>query len=153
MHNTKHIENTKIVKNQFGEFSINLDRKINLPSGLIGMSQANNFVLLASPLQNFKDFYILQSVEFDDLAILLQPINLESPIYHDAKDLEDVLLHIGFKKESVSILVVVAAKMEGEQRILTVNTRAPIFIETDRMLAAQFVLPNPNYDIQHPIKR
>jgi len=77
---------------------------------------------------------------------------VESEKYHVKKDLLDVIQHIGMVAENTLVMVVVAVKQDGDKKSLTVNARAPIFIDTVNQAGAQFVLPNQEYEIQKALE-
>lgn len=152
MQNKNDNTNFTTMTNQFGSIKVHEDKIIQMPTGLIGISHANHFVLAPCQIQKFKGFYVLQSTEFQDLALLMQPINVDQEKYHAKADLLDVIEHIGMSSASTLVMVVVAVKHDGEKKVLTVNARAPIFIDTSRQTGAQFVLPNQDYEIQKALE-
>ncbi|MCE2993917.1 MAG: flagellar assembly protein FliW [Alphaproteobacteria bacterium] len=152
MYNKNDDTNFTTITNQFGSMKVYANKIIQMPTGLIGISHANHFILEPCQIQKFKNFYVLQSTEFQDLALLMQPIVVESEKYHVKKDLLDVIQHIGMVAENTLVMVVVAVKQDGDKKSLTVNARAPIFIDTVNQAGAQFVLPNQEYEIQKALE-
>ncbi len=143
----------RTINNQFGEFEINLDKCIFFPSGIIGIPQASKFVLLPCPLEEFKDFMILQSLELDELSFMVLPINdIRQSEYHEKGDLENLAKALVINPENAVVVLVVSLKKTPEYKELITNTRAPIFIDCEAMAAVQYVLPNPNYEIQKRLR-
>lgn len=147
--NSKVVEKTRIINNQFGEFEVDLTKEILFPTGLIGIAQASKFALIPCPIEKFKDFMVLQSLERDDLAFMVLPINdIKQSEFHEDGELESAAKQIGIDPRDAAVVLVVSLKNnEGAKKLVT-NTRAPIFIDCQYMAAAQFVLSNPHYEIQ-----
>jgi len=91
MHNLKEkqLENTiRIIQNHFGKFEVDTSKELAFPNGLIGMNMATKFALVPCPIEKFKDFMVLQSLQNDDLALMVQPINdINSSDYHEGAEL------------------------------------------------------------------
>ncbi|MDF3047081.1 MAG: flagellar assembly factor fliW [Candidatus Midichloriaceae bacterium] len=155
MHNLKEkqIESTiRIIQNHFGEFKIDISKEVTFPNGLIGMNPATKFVIAPCPIEKFKDFMVLQSLQNDDLALMVQPINdINSSDYHEGTELTDSAKAIGIDPSSTAVVLVASLKEEEGLKRLVVNARAPIFIDATNMTAFQYVLTNPNYKIQENV--
>lgn len=143
------VNKTRIINNQFGEFEVDLTKELLFPTGLIGIAKASRFALLPCPIERFKDFMILQSLERDDLAFMVLPIgDIKQSEYHEAGELESSAKLLGIDPEDVAVVLIVSMKQNEDGKKLVTNTRAPIFIDSKYMAGAQYVLSNPNYEIQ-----
>lgn len=140
----------RTILNQFGSFQVNTDSAINFPQGLIGVTGTNNFCVLPCPHEKFKGFMLLQSLD-SELCLMTLPMEASNSKFHSTSDLDDAREYLGIAKEDLAMLLVVSMKdMDGAKKLVA-NTRAPIFIDTKHQLAAQFVLPNANYDMQQEL--
>ncbi len=140
---------TKVIKNKFGEIAVDLDKSIHFPLGILGMNAFKEFYLAPCPVKKFNKFLLMQSAQTDDLVFMVLPLDLESQKYIQTKDLDDAFEQVGMKKENSSIMLIAATKedQDGTKRI-TVNTRAPVFVDTEKKTAIQYVLQNNEYDVQ-----
>lgn len=143
------VHKTRTINNQFGEFEVDLTKELLFPTGLIGIAKASRFALLPCPIEKFKEFMILQSLERDDLAFMVLPVgDIKQSEHHEPGDLESSAKLLGIDPEDAAVVLIVSMKQSENGKKLVTNTRAPIFIDCKYMAAAQYVLSNPNYEIQ-----
>lgn len=142
----------RIIESKFGEIVIDETKIVFFPYGLIGMPHFKNFALAECPNEKFKEFLVLQSLDQDGLCFLVTPLNLINSKYHSQKDLDEAMEAVGVEsKDAAAIMIISTKASENEKRVLVVNTRAPIFIDTKNQTAMQYVLPNTDYSIQQAI--
>lgn len=146
-------ENTeRVLDTKFGEIVVDQSKMTFFPYGLIGMPHFKNFALAECPNEKFKDFLVLQSMDQDGLCFLVMNLNLKNSKYHSQSDIDEAIEAVGVEPKDAAALMIVSTKvLEGEKRVLVVNTRAPIFIDTANQTAMQYVLPNTDYSIQQSI--
>ncbi len=140
---------TRIIKNKFGKVEVNPEVVINFPLGILGMPKYKEFHLVQCPVQKFSQFLLLQSSEEDELVFMVLPIDPNNPKYIKSGDLDEAYSQVEIAKEDASVVLVAATKEdeEGRKRI-TVNTRAPIIIDSNKKTAIQYVLQNNEYEVQ-----
>ena len=56
---------------------------------------------------------------------------------------------LAIQKEDGAVLLILTARREEEQSVISANLRAPIFVDTRRQVGRQCVLSNPDYAIKH----
>lgn len=140
---------TKVIKNKFGEIIVDLDKSIHFPLGILGMNAFKEFYLAPCPVQKFKQFLLMQSAQTDDLVFMVLPLDIDNQNYIKSQDLDEAFEQIGINKDNASIVLIAATKedQDGVKRI-TVNVRAPVFIDSEKKSAIQYVLHNNEYDVQ-----
>lgn len=134
------------IETKFGEIKINLNNKIFFSSGLIGLPMCKNFCLASNPISSFSRFNILQSLDNKSLSFLVLPLFLDNDIIEKI-DLENSARNLGFALEDLAIILVASTKIIQGQKKITVNTRAPIFIDIVKKTAVQYVMQNTQYSI------
>ena len=144
-------ENVRTVKSRFGEFIVKLDNALLFPYGMIGMPEHTSFVLLESPFEKFQDFKLLQSLISDELVFMVLPIAHENKIIAQ-EDLDHAYKMIEIEKDNAVVLLIASTILNEEGKsVITVNARAPVFIDITQKAGMQFVLHNPEYEVQRPL--
>ncbi len=138
----------RIVESRFGSLEIADDAHITLPNGLLGFSEFHDFALAMLPNGRHPQFRVLQSLTTEDLAFLVAPLNIDSGAIDDA-DLSDACATLGIARETLTILLIVTVRRDEAGAQVSVNLRAPVFIDSTRMVGRQYVLPNNRYSIRH----
>jgi flagellar assembly factor FliW len=139
----------RVINNKFGEVVVNSANSIHFPLGILGMSVYKEFHLIPCPVEKFSQFLLMQSAQTDELVFMVLPIDPENPKYIKDKDLDEAYAQVDIKKKNASIVLIASTKEdeEGRKRI-TVNSRAPVFIDVTKKTAIQYVLQNNEYDVQ-----
>ena len=147
-----------IIKNRFGEFSIKNENIISFPSGLIGLPNQHRYCLTNLPagtslpqqkkIESFKLFHCL-----DDQSLTF--ITLSIPLNNDIislTDIENTTKIFKIDMVSVCILLIVSVNtLDSNERILSVNTKAPLFIDVGQKIGIQYILSNRAYSTKHII--
>ena len=138
------------IDTRFGKVTIFRKNPIVFPNGLLGMPDKFEFCLTKFPSEKLARFKLLQSLDDEKLSFITLPTDIENPIV--GKD--DVLTackDLEMKPEELSMLFIVTVHRQADAVRLSVNSRAPIFINTPRRIATQYVFHNNKYEIQHMI--
>ena len=136
-----------IQTSRFGEIEIEEDQIINLPSGLIGFSEDQRFVIredeAASP------FRWLQAVDNQVLAfVMIEPhVSVSNYELELTKDNLKKLKAESIKDLSVFALVTMAKNMED----VTVNLQGPLLFNIEKRLGLQFIIQDGKYSTRHPL--
>jgi flagellar assembly factor FliW len=148
--NPKHLGQPSVVESRFGTLEVHPEGVLNLPSGLLGFGDHHDFGLAALPNGQHPHFKVLQSLDDPDLAFLVAPLNLESNTI-EASDLEDACAYLGICRDNLAVLLIVTVRRDGNSAQISLNMRAPLFVDAERRLARQYVLPNNKYAIRHAL--
>jgi flagellar assembly factor FliW len=69
----------------------------------------------------------------------------------DSDDPMNACMELGFDPREAATLLVVTVARSSDGWSLSVNRRAPIFVDTRRQLAYQIVLPQAHYAVRHAL--
>jgi flagellar assembly factor FliW len=121
---------------------------IAFPQGLPGFPGANRFVL--APLGGAAGLLLLRSADDPSLRFVVVPfIEGILPLAH--ADLAAAGMTLGIPERDLAVLLVVSAPPAGAPSRLSVNLRAPVFLDCERRIGAQLVLPRSGYPIRYPL--
>lgn len=136
------------VASRFGTYEVERDKLIYMERGLLGFSQSGNFALLDIPGQEAQAFRLYQSVDEPSVAFIVLP--LAGDLARDAEtDLQAVCDQRHLERQDAVFLLIATLRPKSEGGLdITVNRRAPILVDTKRMIASQVVLNDSRYDVQ-----
>lgn len=146
--NVKSPENN-ILKTRFGETAYNPEKLINFPNGILGMPGQTNFAVAEMPIEKLNKFQVLQSMVEDDISFAVLPLDIINEDSIDKEDLEEVRAILEFGQNDMLVLLIAAVQRSTEGNKLTVNMRAPLFIDVEKNAGYQIVLANSKYKVQH----
>lgn len=139
------------IDTRFGRVRVQRDQPIIFRKGLLGMPEKTSFALTEFPIKKFEKFKLLQSLEDDSLSFITLPLNIDNDII-SKEDLKEGCADLGFTLEQVAALLIVSVHREMTGVRLSVNARAPLFIDASRRVADQCVLRNNAYEVRHLLK-
>lgn len=135
---------------RFGKISVQTERVISFPKGILGFNQYHDFILF--PHRENSPFFWLQSVEDGNLAFVAMNPKLvcdEFSFDLDEAAAEDLCTTESANLEVLCIVTVPPDKPEG----MTINLLGPIVINANKRLAVQVVLNSERYSHRHPVLR
>ncbi|UKV15418.1 flagellar assembly protein FliW [Thalassospiraceae bacterium SW-3-3] len=149
---TADIPETVLVETRFGDIEFTWAKGIYMPVGLLGFPEHHVFGLASIPNTSLDQFKLFQSLTDANLSFIVHPYNRDSGVL-DEKDIEIGLKSLAIAPENVAILMVVTirAGTSGQGVNMSSNLRAPIFIDTERQVAWQHIMPNDRYSVQHDL--
>lgn len=142
---------TRTVQSRFGDVVVDTRNTINFSRGLLGMPERQQFVLANFPTEKMQQFKLLQCVEDANLSFITLPIEIENPIIAR----EDIFLAcqaLNIAVSDLALLLVVSVYRSPGQLRITVNARAPLFVDAEKKWGVQYVFPHSKYKVQHVIK-
>lgn len=149
-HNLLEMKGENEIDSRFGKININYDKKILIEKGLLGISDKLYFCITQLPVKKFPQFKLLQSLEEFSLSLILMPISLQNEIIA-AQDLLDTIQDLSISPENCDIFLVVNVYRDLSNVRLSVNARAPIFVDKTTSKGEQMVLRNNKYMVRHMI--
>ena len=138
----------QIIVSRFGELEILPENMVTLPQGLFGFSDYHEFGLATLPADKHPQFKALQCMTEPDLTFLVVPFNIESSAIDDA-DIDEACAALNIGIEELAIFLIVTVRRNHSEVQVSVNLRAPIFIDIVRHLGRQYVLADDKYSIRH----
>ena len=138
------------IDTRFGVIEFDRADAIRMPRGLLGYTEFREYGLSDLPNPGVSQFKLLQSLVEPTLSFVVAPFNIECGAI-DADDLEGACRSLSVTLENLAMLLIVATRKIGPETQVSVNLRAPIFIDTVSQTGWQFVLPSDRYPIRHVI--
>jgi flagellar assembly factor FliW len=139
-----------VVESRFGTLEVRPEHILTLPKGLLGFGEFQAFGLAALPDGQHPQFQVLQCLEAPDLAFLVAPLNIQSDAI-DESDLRDACENLGIDRESLAVFLIVTVRRNADGAEVSMNMRAPLFVDVAKQAARQYVLPNNKYSIRHTL--
>jgi flagellar assembly factor FliW len=146
-------ETFRTIQTRFGEVTVNLDKIIYFRQGMVGMPHAQNFCLTEHPDPKHQFYNLLQSADNDDLCFLTIALAHEHYLSEDslisALDYKEALTELEFEHQNVTMILVATIHNEANTSKISVNLKAPILIDTEKMEAVQYVFSSPRYPLRY----
>ncbi len=142
------LEKAANFKTRFGEVSYDETKVLSFPNGILGMPNQAKFFVSTFPNEKMDKFQVLQSLVDNEVSFALVPLaSISSAI--DEADLEEVRNVLEIKKEDMLVMLIVSIQKTPSGSRLSVNVRAPLFIDAANKTGYQIVLANSKYPVQH----
>ena len=135
----------EILSSRFGPLSVDDDRVINFPAGLLGFPEQRQFALIQTGSENY--FFWLQSVDDAALAFVVTDPTIffkdyEVPVREETRQELAVV-------DPASVQCFVICNKVGDW--LTGNLLGPIVVNAENRLAAQIVLTEKKWTTRQPL--
>ncbi len=137
----------KVETRKFGSIEVDEDKVINIPTGLPGFPGKDKFVLLEK--EEARPFCWLQCVDDPEIALIVINPMLFKPDYN--VDLSNAYKALSWEDNGNNIAMFVVVNIWGEPRRVTANLIGPIVINTAMNEAAQIVLHDTPYSVEHQV--
>ena len=137
--------NTKL----FGEITIDDDKIIDFPNGIVGFPDLVQFTLIHDEEKGKDSIHWLQSLQEPAFAMPVMDPLLVCPEYNPEVD-DDILKNIG-ELIPDETLILVTVTVPKELQAMSVNLRAPIVINAAEKKATQVIVDGDEYPIKYPI--
>lgn len=136
------------IKTRFGEVMVDTTKTVLFPRGLLGMPDKLRYAISTFPGPKMAQFKLLQSLDDHALSFITLPLDVENSII-SASDIRATALDMQIKEENLAVLLIVSVHRSPDAVKLSVNARAPIFIDAERRIGVQHVFQNDSYKVQH----
>lgn len=141
-------DSREVILSRFGEIAIDTRNALHFPKGMLGLPQAQSFVLANFPSEKMQQFKLLQCLDDLSLSFICLPLALENTIIR-REDALNVCREMNIRQDDLVMLLVVCVHRTPEMTRLSVNARAPVFIDAERKGGTQYVFPQDHYRVQH----
>lgn len=131
----------------FNEVSVDEEKMINFPGGIIGFPDLQNFVLIHDEEKSDGGIRWLQSVEEPGFAMPVVDPLIVCPDYNPQVE-DELLKRVGDYKEE-DLLVLVTITIPSDLTKMTVNLKAPFIINSDSKKACQIIVED--YEVKFPV--
>ena len=139
----------KITTKVFGEITIEDDRIIHFPSGIIGFPELTDFALIHDEEKGAGAIHWLQSIQEPAFAMPVMDPLIVRPDYNPEVD-DELLKPIG-ELVPDEILVMVTVTIPSDLTRMTVNLRGPVIINALEKKACQVIVEGDAYPVKYPI--
>ena len=139
----------KITTKVFGEITIEDDRIIHFPSGIIGFPELTDFALIHDEEKGAGAIHWLQSIQEPAFAMPVMDPLIVCPDYNPEVD-DELLKPIG-ELVPDEILVMVTVTIPSDLTRMTVNLRGPVIINALEKKACQVIVEGDAYPVKYPI--
>lgn len=138
------------ISSRFGEIVVDVRNAMHFPKGLLGMPGCQHFALVNFPSQKMQQFKLLQCLDDFSISFITLPLPLENSVLKRA-DIEAIAHDSGIAPDQLVTLLMVCVHRAPDGTRLSVNARAPIFIDSARKRGGQHVFTHDSYPLQHYI--
>ncbi len=141
---------SEVIDTRFGKVTIHRVNPISFPKGLLGIPDRNAFCLTELPSKKLARFKLLQSLDDKELSFITLPADASNSIV-DKSDVLQTCADLKISEADLAMLFVVSVHRRPGAVQLSVNARAPIFMDAKKRTATQHVFNTNKYAIQHMI--
>ncbi len=137
-----------VIQTRFGDVTVDAGKTVQFARGLLGMPDKQQFALVNFPNEKMQQFTLLQSLDDAGLSFIALPLGLDNNILA-AADIRQAGLDLQIAEANLAVLLIVTVHRNSGQVRLSVNARAPIFIDASRQAGVQYVFQSEQYKVQH----
>ncbi|MCH5257423.1 MAG: flagellar assembly protein FliW [Lachnospiraceae bacterium] len=139
----------KVTTKIFGEITIDDERIVTFPKGIIGFPDMTRFAMIHDSEKGLDSIHWLQSLDEPAFAMPVMDPLIVCPDYNPEVD-DELLKHIGeLNPEEMLVLVTVTVPKEVTQ--MSVNLKGPIIINATEKMATQVIVEGDEYQVKFPI--
>lgn len=143
-----HVSFPETIQSRFGEIAVDITRAISFPRGLLGMPDKAHFVVTNFNSSKMEQFKLLQSLDEQQLSFITLPVDLNNNII-SAADIRAASEELQIQAEDLVVLLIVSVHRSPDSVKLSVNSRAPLFLDVKQKFGVQYVFQNDAYKVQH----
>lgn len=133
----------------FGEVTIDDDKIIDFPNGIVGFPDLVQFTLIHDEEKGKDSIHWLQSIQEPAFAMpVIDPL-LVCPDYNP--EVEDELLKNIGELQPEETLILVTVTVPKDLTKMSVNLRGPIVINAAEKKATQVIVDDDEYPVKYPI--
>ena len=133
----------------FGEVTIDDDKIIDFPNGIVGFPDLVQFTLIHDEEKGRDSIHWLQSIQEPAFAMpVIDPL-LVCPDYNP--EVEDELLKNIGELQPEETLILVTVTVPKDLTKMSVNLRGPIVINAAEKKATQVIVDGDEYPVKYPI--
>lgn len=133
----------------FGEVTIDEERIINFPGGIIGFPDLTQFAMLHDEENGVAAIHWLQSIQEPAFALPVMDPLLVKEDYNPEVD-DELLKPLG-EINPDELLVLVTVTVPQDLTKMTVNLKGPIIVNAGNRTACQAIIEGDEYKVKFPI--
>ena len=153
-HSTSHQNYTpnSVINTILGERRFDPQAYLYLPDGLIGFHDCYDFVIIDNPplkVELSQPLYLMQSLNMLNACFLILPYTTELG-WLKPTDLAVAHRDLQLEPSTTQIFCIAHAHSTDQETLtVTINLKAPLFMDTNQRRAWQYVFDNPDYPCQY----
>ena len=133
----------------FGEITIDDEKIITFPKGIIGFPDLTEFALVHDSEKGTDTIHWLQSIQEPAFAMPVMDPLMVCPDYNPEVN-DELLSHLG-KLNPEDMLVLVTVTVPKDLTKMSVNLKGPIIVNTAERKAVQMIVEGDKYQVKFPI--
>ncbi|MCM1388214.1 MAG: flagellar assembly protein FliW [Bacillus sp. (in: Bacteria)] len=138
-----------VITKVFGEITIDDDRIITFPKGIVGFPDLTEFALLHDSEKGSDSIHWLQSLQEPAFAMPVMDPLIVCPDYNPEVD-DELLKPLG-ELNTEELLVLVTVTVPKDLAKMSVNLKGPIIINAAEKKATQVIVEGDEYQVKFPI--
>lgn len=139
----------QITTRVFGEITIDDEKLIHFPNGIIGFPDLVDFALIHDEEKGTDTIHWLQSIQEPGFAMPVMDPLIVQPDYNPEVD-DELLKNIG-ELVPEELLVMVTVTVPKDLQKMSVNLKGPIVINAAHRLGTQVIVEGDGYPVKFPI--
>jgi len=140
-------EKLSINTRDFGVIEISEDNLIEFPAGVFAFEDVRRFALISPLGEDVYPMWLQSAEDTTPCFVVFDPSIIDGNYEVTLTGSEKALLEID---ETSNLRYLVIAKVPEDFKDTTVNMKSPVIINSDKNMAAQFILPQ-DYPFRYPI--
>ena len=133
----------------FGEITVDEEKIIHFPGGIIGVPDLTEFAMLHDADNGIASIHWLQSIQEPGFAMpVIDPLVVKEDYNPEVDD--ELLKPLGTWKED-EVLVLVTLTVPQDLTKMSVNLKGPIIINGGNRTACQAIIEGEEYKVKFPI--
>lgn len=133
----------------FGEITIDDEKIIHFPNGIIGFPELTDFALIHDEEKGTDTIHWMQSLQEPAFAMPVMDPLIVCPDYNPEVD-DELLNNIG-EIVPEELLVMVTVTVPKDIKKMTVNLKGPMVINATQRKATQVIVEGDEYPVKFPI--
>lgn len=139
----------KVTTKVFGEITIDEDKIITFPQGIVGFPDLTQFALIHDSEKGKETIHWLQSLQEPAFAMpVVDPLLIRADYNPQVED--ELLKQLGTLTPE-EMLVLVTVTVPKDLTKMSVNLKGPIIINSAERKAVQVIIEGDEYQVKYPI--
>ncbi len=136
------------VDTRFGRIEFDRNQAITFPKGIPGFKEYQEFGLTLLPNNPDSGMLLLQSLQPTDLSFIVLAYDADGG-HIESADIDAARTHLGIAPDDLAIMLIATVHKRTDGFELSVNLRAPLFLDTANRLGWQFIMSSDKYEVRH----
>jgi len=142
-----------VLNTRFGKIEVEPEKAIYFPKGLYGFAEDLHFALTDFPaIAGVENFMLLQCLNDETISLPVFSASYNNS-FIDEKDMKDCLDTVEVSEDNFAMMFIASStKLSDGSFELSINTKAPIVMDTGLKIAVQYIFTNNKYSIRQKLE-